>query len=118
MIDGVENMKECRMGGILEGRPLHEDDAFEAMVERTLGDIVRGDAIVSRKLWSALSNVQWQHATHGNVSYSFRAAGDLVSALIGDGCYLDWYCSGPSGEVAEEIREAFATEGWVPEVLR
>ncbi len=86
--------------------------AFERAVERQLGDKIRADKETGVKLWSALANVLWEHPEHGEVGYSFRAAGDMVAAVRRDGDYLDWYCSGPYADVAPAIWEALAVEGW------
>lgn len=68
-------------------------------------------------LWSALANVVWKNPKHGqDIGYSFRAAGDLIAAIRGEGTYTDWYCSGPAGVVSSEIAEALAPLGWTFEV--
>jgi hypothetical protein len=107
------------MGGIPEGhRPLLVDGgygAFEQAVDRALGDRVRASQEDAVALWSALANVDWYGPNGIEVSYSFRAAGDLVATLRRDEgrmTYMNYYCQGPAGEVATWIEEALATEGW------
>lgn len=102
------------MGGISGGRPLDEDDAFEAAVERQLGEAIRADQSVGVALWSALANQGWGNAAGDTASYSFRAAGDLIAAVAGEGDYLDYYCAGPYAVVSDQIAEALAREGWYP----
>lgn len=103
------------MGGIAGGRNMNPDDAFEIAVNAALGNRIRSDEELCRQMWSALANVSWKHANGDTASYSFRAAGDMIAALRGEGEYMDWYCSGPEAVVSDEIREAMAAQGWVPE---
>lgn len=102
------------MGGIWGGRPLNDLDEFELAVDRVLGPAIRADRNVGVALWSALANVDWVRADGATASYSFRAAGDLVAAIAGQGDYMDWYCSGPYAVVDPAIADALAPEGWHP----
>jgi len=110
------------LGGIAgEFRALIDEGphgAFEQTVERVLGDRVRSNIWVARALWCALANVDWTHPDHGEVGYSFRAAGDLVAAIRKEGDYMDWYCCGRDGTVDEIISDALEPEGWTFEVCR
>lgn len=85
---------------------------FQLTVERDLGERIRSDGALAVAMWSALANMEWHHADGAVVSYSFRAAGDFVAWLWEDGDYLDWYCSGEPGVVAEAIAETLAKHGW------
>lgn len=120
-------MNHVRFGGVAGGRGRAEEDAFEAAVERAMGDRLRaefpgsgagwgrkGEPILAQRLYGSITNQDWQHEGGELAGYSFRAAGDLIAAIIGQGDYLDWYCSAPEGEVDEEVAELLAGEGWRP----
>jgi len=105
------------LGYLQEGRRLNCEDAFEMAVENSLGDKIRADDTTAAAMWSALSNVEWFHVDGDEAGYSFRAAGDLIAAIRGEGNYMDWYCSGPSGYVNGDIEEALGEYGWYYEQL-
>jgi hypothetical protein len=113
-------------GGIWGGREPNLDDLFEAAVDRAMGEYLRaegmgpgwgngGKMMLGQRLWGSLANVDWVHQNGDTASYSFRAAGDLIAALVGKGDYLDWYCSAPDGVVDAGVAEALAGEGWRPQ---
>lgn len=100
------------------GRSLRPIKEFEAAVDRAVGERVRADGADGVDLWCALANVQWLRSDGAVVSYSFREAGSLVAWVREEGDYIEWYCSGPPGEVPLWIEEAMATEGWAWAPLR
>ena len=105
-------------GGSWDGVPFSEyaDDEFAQALNRSCGDRIRASDDDARAAWGALSNVDWSREVNGNkdamASYSFRAAGDLIASIRGNGHYMDWYCSHPYGNVAGWIGDAMAREGW------
>ena len=116
------------LGGLVECRPINTHDTFEMTIARLFGDRMKLDTNISgwtcpddvnsicADLWSALANVVWKHINGDTASYSFRAAGDLIAAIRGQGNYMDWYFSEPYATVSDEIARALASEGWTYEV--
>lgn len=98
--------------GVVSLRRQKGPKMFELTVERLLGEQVRADGARAVELWSSLANVEWRGPDDAVVTYSFRSAGDLIAWVREDGCYLDWYCSGPVGVVSRWISDALAAEGW------
>lgn len=90
---------------------LNADVPFEELVYSLFKEKVVADPYFGKHLWSALTNTVWSNGRN-SVAYSFRAAGDLLAILAGEGTYLDWYCSMPSGIVASEIAIPLALRGW------
>jgi hypothetical protein len=112
----LERLTFCpKMGGISGGRPLNEADAFEVSANRSLGDVIRENDQVARALWSALANMAWRHVNGDVAAYSWRAAGDMIAAIRGDGDYMDWYCEGKPGQISDDVRAALRKEGWSPD---
>lgn len=113
-VDGVDVV----LGG--KETPPYEIDRnnpFEVDLEKTFKDKLFSNNALSASLWSSLANVVWTNKEKGqSIGYSFRAAGDLIANLRGEGTYLDHYCSGPSGVVDSEIAEALAPLGWTFEI--
>jgi hypothetical protein len=118
------------MGGATGGRPRDTDDLFEAALDRALGERLRKEHTpnlgrpgwyegtgIGHRLWGSLANVDWQHTNGDTAGYSFRAAGDLIATIVGEGDYMDWYCSHAHGVVDPEIAEAMAREGWTATVM-
>jgi len=100
------------LGGLKECRPMNAADLFEQAVSRVLGDEMRKSDGLCRDMWSALANVEWTHENGDTASYSFRAAGDLIAAILGRGNYMDWYCSGEYATISCQIADAMQAEGW------
>jgi len=99
----------------------------------------------AQNIYAALCNMRWCKISGESAedtlsilkddlwSCSWRAAGRIVSDVIGEGDYLNWYCSGigdtdigyglsadqgtgyvAEGIVTEEIANDFKQLGWVP----
>lgn len=114
------------MGGVRGGRPRNPDDQFEAALDRACGDRIRADhakgttrtldyyhaSTAGAEVWGALANVDWINDNGDTAGYSFRAAGDMIAAIVGEGDYLDYYCSASYATIPEWVALAMAKEGW------
>lgn len=95
----------------------------EDLQRSDLREKVKSNPIYAQNLYAALCNVAWQKGDNEYPwSCSWRYAGGLVSNLIGQGDYLDFYCSGTfsedgyvgEGTVTEEIQNDLSELGWHP----
>lgn len=105
---------DVRSGGLGRTRRHDRKDPFESAVAAGFAGLVRASDSFGEELWSALTEICWTHADHGGVSYTFRAAGDLVAALKGSGTYMDWSGYARPGRVTVQIKETLAGAGWTP----
>lgn len=102
------------LGGIMDGRSVNEKDLFEVSVRDYLGQQMKEDPELCMQVYASITNQDWQHKDGHTAGYSFRSAGDLIAAILGEGNYLDWYCSSPEGVVHERVAEALGRAGWTP----
>ena len=103
------------LGGIRGGRSINHEDRFEMDLATALGSQMIASDDLCERVWGSLANVDWVHESGDTAGYSFRAAGDLIAAIIGRGDYMDWYCSAPYGNADAEVEAAMLTRGWRPE---
>ena len=67
-------------------------------------------------VWASLCNIQWVR-DDDVVTYSFRTAGGEIADILGEGSYMDWYCSAPVsgvGGIPKEFADHMAAHGWTP----
>ena len=80
--------------------PVWQKDNLEYELRTTLWIVekVRKNPIYAQHLYAALCNMTWWK---GEVQWycSWRYAGGVVAHLCGKGDYIDWYCSGISGDM-------------------
>jgi hypothetical protein len=98
---------------------------------------IRNNEFYAQNIYAALCNNQFQKdetipiLTDQVWACSWRYAGGIVADIIGDGTYVDWYCSGmgektltdvsetgivrkyrPEAYISDEIRKDFKSIGW------
>ena len=94
---------------------LHLYAQFEQDLTDALGVAMARDGVLCARVWGSLANMQWQHTfSEDLVAYSWRSAGALIAEIRGEGDYMDWYMSGPAGEVHPHVKGALAKFGWSP----
>jgi hypothetical protein len=109
---------------------LIEQDASEARTRRSMEhDMmftpwlikkVKESDDYAKALYAAMCNMGWQQMDVIPIlkdeywSCSWRYSGGIISRLREEGDYMNWYCSGNEGTVADEIREDLAKIGWQP----
>jgi hypothetical protein len=64
-----------------------------------------------KRFYSTLCNNELAFGTY-ETSYSWRATGGLISEILGEGDYMNWYCSGGEGNIDEEVRADLLAIGW------
>lgn len=101
-----------------------------------LTEKVRSDDAYAQNLYAAMCNQEWQYQDVWTVlsdktwGCSWRTAGAIIADIRGEGDYMDWYCSGMTGNpdnhghtprqfvaegcVTDEIRHDLAEIGWHP----
>ena len=77
----------------------------------TIKTKMRGSKDYCRRFYAALCNNGLIKGTY-DTSYSWRSTGALVADVLGQGDYLDWYCSGNEGFVDEEVAADLKEIGW------
>lgn len=84
---------------------------FHQSIAHLFGEQMKTSDELCQQMWGSMANVSWYHNQH-IVDHSFRGAGRLIATIRGEGDYLDWYMSAPSGQVTQQISEKMATLGW------
>ena len=68
-------------------------------------------------LYAALCNMQWEYIGQTETELwtcSWRYSGGIIARIVGEGDYMDWYCSGNEGTVSEEIAADLLSINWKP----
>ena len=100
-----------RSGGKNTTRAVDGDDEFEHTLDELFNRGLAEDQKLAEELWAALANIEWRKGEQ-RILYSFRAAGDVVAALLGEGTYLDWYCCATPAVVSRRVADALLSRGW------
>jgi hypothetical protein len=133
-----------------EADPKWREDNLEYDLRSTewILEKARGDKVYAQHIYAALCNTDWQRTEPWPIlknqtwSCSWRHAGGIIADMVGEGDYIDWYCSGivqqredydewaktateeqlerykkgqahvGEGIVTDEIREDFLKLGW------
>ena len=87
---------------------------FETDIQQ-LAERAKADHDFAQRLYAALCNMQWCCKDGAIYSCTWRYAGGLVAELRDEGeGYMDFYCSGNEGCVADDVKAALANLGWTP----
>lgn len=63
------------------------------------------------RFYGTLCNNELMHGDY-LTSYSWRATGGLIADILGEGDYMNWYCSGGEGHIDDEIQDDLLEMGW------
>lgn len=67
----------------------------------------------AKAVYAALCNVEWMHEDGTRFATTWRMAGQIVADLRGLGeDYLDFYCGGNEGTIAQSVAVGLAPFGW------
>ena len=116
--------------------PPENDLEYDLLTTPWVIEKARASKSYAQNIYAALCNQDWQRIDvmpilkNETWGCTWRSAGGIVADILGEGDYIDWYCSGsmgnpdnhghtPSGYVGEghvtdEIREDFRQLGWQP----
>jgi hypothetical protein len=108
--DMLEVLKKLNMGEGIDYQQKFDDDFRELFTQ-----CLKENKDFGCELWSAQANVRWYHTAdpdETDCGHGFRGAGALIAEMLGEGDYIEWYCSGPYETVSDYIAEKMATKGW------
>lgn len=95
----------------VSGRPNLFRDVIDSQTIKTK---MRASKDYCKRFYAAMCNTDvYKIGEAGEYGYSWRSAGGLIADILGEGDYLDWYCSGNEGYVDDEIAEDLKEIGWV-----
>ena len=112
--DILDALKEISTGTGVDYEKKFDDDFRELFTQR-----LKENKDFGSELWSSMANVIWTHTAdpaETNCGHGFRGAGALIAEMLGEGDYVDWYCSGPYITVSKYIAEKMASKGWLYEL--
>lgn len=138
----IERSVELRkMAATLSDNPEWQKDNLEYDLRSTAWIIekVKADEVYAQHLYAALcnqdftKNEMWPLLLEKKWSCSWRHAGGIIADMLETGDYIDWYCSGLTGEAISEDEfnaldierqalylntRAFVSEGIVTDEIR
>ena len=100
-----------------------DDDHIDLKTPNLYRDIIDSDTIKSKmraskdyckRFYAAMCNTDvYKVGAEGEYGMSWRSAGGLIADILGEGDYLNWYCSGNEGFVDDEVAYDLNTIGWI-----
>lgn len=94
-------------------------DIFKSVIKKYFGERMKTDDDLCTRIWCSLANIDWYYIRNlpecYMITYSFRAAGQLIADIREEGNYMDWYCSGPDGTLDHEFHTIMRKEGFIPD---
>ena len=100
-----------------------DDDHIDLKTPNLYRDIIDSDTIKSKmraskdyckRFYAAMCNTDvYKVGAEGEYGMSWRSAGGLIADILGEGDYLNWYCSGNEGFVDDEVADDLNTIGWI-----
>jgi hypothetical protein len=64
-----------------------------------------------KRFYATLCNNELMYGVH-MTGYSWRATGGLIADILGEGDYMDWYCSGGEGNIDDEVQDDLLEIEW------
>ena len=103
--------------------PLWQQNNLEYDLRNTpwIVDKAKASNVYAQNIYAALCNNQfikidvWLLLKEEYWTASWRYAGGIVADILGEGDYMDWYCSGMGGPVGGMAVEGYLPEGVVSE---
>jgi hypothetical protein len=93
---------------------INKPNLFRDVIDsQTIKNKMRASKSYSKKFYAAMCNTDvYKDGDAGEYGYSWRSAGGLVADILGEGDYLNWYCSGNEGFVDDEVADDLKEIGW------
>lgn len=83
----------------------------------------KANSVYAQNIYAAICNNQfikidaWQLLKEEYWTASWRYAGGIVADILGEGDYMDWYCSGTGGPLGGMERAGYLPEGVVSDEI-
>lgn len=72
---------------------------------------LRGSKNYCKRFYGTLCNNELVNGSQ-ITGYSWRSTGGLIADILGEGDYMNWYCSGGEGFIDDEVRLDLLAIGW------
>ena len=97
---------------------------WDMMTTEWFTDKVQGSTVYAQNLYAAMCNNEFQKIDlipilkNETWGCSWRSAGGVVAEIIGQGDYMDWYCSGIMSDGEDYVKTGYVAEGAVTDEIR